>query len=133
MNTLLGFDFGTKKIGVAVGQTVTGTANALQTLPWKNQKPDWDAIGALVKEWQPQGFVVGIPYKEDGSEEDWTPKIHRFMRQLNGRFHLPVYSADEQLTSMEARDRLGLNASSRLAVDAEAAKLILETWLSEHN
>jgi putative Holliday junction resolvase len=131
--SLLGFDFGTKKIGIAVGQTVTGSATPLETLFWRNGKPDWEGIGRLIGTWQPQALVVGMPYNEDGDEEDWAAAIHRFARQLEGRYHLPVHKVDEGLTSMEARSRLGLKASSREIVDAVAAKLILETWLSEHH
>jgi len=132
MATLLGFDFGPRKIGVAVGQTITGSATPLRTVPAKKEKPDWDVIGRLIAEWQPEALVVGIPYNMDGTEVEWSPQIHRFARQLEGRYHLPVHTADERLTSMEARSRLGLPASSRETVDAVAAKLILETWLSEH-
>ena len=131
--TLLGFDFGTSKIGIAVGHTVTGSATALETLRWREGKPDWDNIGRLIDTWQPQALVVGIPYLQDGNEEEWAPRIHRFARQLHGRYHLQVYKVDEQLTSMEARSRLGLKTSSREIVDAMAAKLILETWLSEQH
>ena len=131
--TLIGFDFGTSKIGIAVGQTVTGSATPLQTLPWRQGKPDWDGISRLIQTWQPQAFVVGIPYDKDGKEEDWTPRIHRFARQLEGRYHLPVHKVDEHLTSMEARSQLGLKPGSREIVDAMAAKLILETWLSEQH
>ncbi len=131
--TLLGFDFGTGKIGIAVGQTITGSATPLETLRWRNGKPDWDGIGRLIDTWRPQALVVGIPYLDDGSEEGWAPRIHRFARQLEGRYHLPVHKVDEQLTSMEARSQLGLKASSREIVDAMAAKLILETWLSEQH
>lgn len=131
MGILIGFDFGTRKIGVAVGQTVTGTARALETLRGKNEKPDWAGISRLIREWGPEALVVGMPYDEDGTEMDWSPLIHKFTRQLEGRFHLPVFLADERLTSMEARSRLGRKATSLDAVDAVAAQLILETWLSE--
>jgi putative Holliday junction resolvase len=133
MTTLLGFDFGTRKIGVAVGQTVTGSASPLLTLRYRHDKPDWVAITRLVAEWQPEALVVGIPYNPDGTEVEWAAQIHRFMRQLEGRFHLPVHRADERLTSMEARQRLGREATSPGAMDAMAAQLILETWLSEHS
>ncbi len=133
MSTLLGFDFGTRKIGVAVGQTVTGSAAPLRTLRAKNEKPDWAAISALIAEWRPEALVVGIPYNMDGSEVEWSAHIHRFVRQLEGRYRLPVYTADERLTSMEARSRLGAKALQIEAIDAMAAKLILETWLSEQH
>jgi putative Holliday junction resolvase len=131
MGTLLGFDFGPRKIGIAVGQTVTTSASPLTTLRAKNERPDWDGISKLIVEWRPEALVVGIPYQMDDSEEKWAPRVHRFARQLEGRYHLPVYRVDERLTSMEARRQMGPKATSPEAVDAMAARLILETWLSE--
>ena len=131
MGTLLGFDFGPRKIGIAVGQTVTSSASPLTTLRGKNERPDWDGISRLIVEWCPEALVVGIPYQMDDSEEKWAPQVHRFARQLEGRYHLPVYRVDERLTSMEARRQMGRKATSPEAVDAMAASLILETWLSE--
>jgi len=131
MGTLLGFDFGPRKIGIAVGQTVTRSATPLETLRAKNQRPDWEGIGRLIAEWRPQALVVGIPYQMDDKQVEWAPLVHRFMRQLHGRFELPVHGVDERLTSIEARNRMGRKGTSHEAVDAMAAKLILETWLSE--
>ncbi|MEW8260611.1 MAG: Holliday junction resolvase RuvX [Candidatus Thiodiazotropha taylori] len=122
--TLLGFDFGTRKIGVAVGQTLTGTATPLETLELVNQKPDWVRIEELINEWQPQALVVGLPLDVDDSETDATQPALRFSRQLEGRFHLTVYLADERFTSFEARDRLGHRAKRLEDYDAVAAKLI---------
>ncbi|MEJ2618722.1 MAG: Holliday junction resolvase RuvX [Candidatus Thiodiazotropha sp.] len=129
--TLLGFDFGTRKIGVAVGQSLTGTATPLETLTLVNQKPDWVRIEQLIKEWQPQALVVGLPLDVDDSETDATQPALRFSRQLEGRFHLTVHLADERFTSFEARDRLGHRAKQFEEYDAVAAKLILETWFNE--
>jgi putative Holliday junction resolvase len=129
MATLLGFDYGTRKIGVAVGQTVTGTATPLETLQLVNQKPDWGRIAHLIDEWRPEALVVGLPLDVDDSETDATAPAHRFCRQLEGRFHLKVHQADERFTSFEARDRLGHKAKRWEDYDAIAAKLILETWL----
>ncbi|MEJ2395428.1 MAG: Holliday junction resolvase RuvX [Candidatus Thiodiazotropha sp.] len=131
MSTLLGFDYGTRKIGVAVGQTLTGTANPLQTLQLVNHKPDWARIAQLIEEWQPDALVVGLPLDVDDSETDATEPARRFSRQLEGRFHLKVHLADERFTSFEARDRLGHKAKRWEDYDAVAAKLILETWLDE--
>jgi putative Holliday junction resolvase len=129
--TLLGFDFGTRKIGVAVGQSLTGTATPLETLEFVNQKPDWVRIEQLINEWQPQALVVGLPLDVDDSETDATQPALRFSRQLEGRFHLTVHMADERFTSFEARDRLGHRAKRLEDYDAVAAKLILETWFNE--
>ena len=136
MTTLLGFDFGPRKIGIAVGQTITGSATPLVTLRSRNDKPDWDGIAALVREWQPEAFVVGLPFTMDDKEVDWSAQVHRFGRQLEGRFRLAVHLIDERLTSIEARRQLAETprgrSAERDAVDAVAAALILETWLCEH-
>lgn len=125
--TLLAFDFGNKRIGVAVGQTLTGTATALATIPMRQQKPDWDAVSRLIREWQPDALVVGIPLTMDGDIQLMTKRAKGFARKLEGRYHLPVYGVDERLSSHAARERL----RSTRDVDPEAARIILETWLSE--
>jgi putative holliday junction resolvase len=131
MGTLLGFDFGPRKIGVAVGQRVTGSASALTTVRSRRDKPDWERIGQLVSEWRPQAAVVGLPFNMDDTEGEVAPGARRFARQLQGRFGLEVHLIDERLTSLEAQRQLGRDAASREAIDAMAAKLILETWLGE--
>ncbi len=129
-HTLLGFDYGTRRIGVAVGQHVTGSATALETLTTRNGKPDWPRIEALIRDWQPDALVVGIPYHMDGSEQPMTEASRRFARQLHGRYGLPVYEADERLTSYEAERLLAAEGSrDDDRVDALAARLILEDWL----
>jgi putative holliday junction resolvase len=133
VGTLLGFDYGTRKIGVAVGQTLTGTASPLETLRLVKHKPDWQRIAALIEEWRPEALVVGLPLDVDDSETDATQPALRFSRQLEGRFRLKVHLADERFTSFEARDRLGYKAKRLEEYDAVAAKLILETWLDEHH
>lgn len=134
-DTFLGFDFGTKKIGVAVGQLTTATANSLQTLRSPNEVPNWQAIEGLVKEWQPVGFVVGISRQHDGTDNPVTPRMLKFCRQLNGRFNLPVHQQDEMLSTFEAKqllfDDVHVNATKLWAVQDElAAQLILQTWLN---
>jgi putative Holliday junction resolvase len=131
MATLLGFDFGPRKIGVAVGQTITGSASPLTTLRSRQRKPDWGRIEQLIKEWQPTAAVVGLPFNMDDTEAQLASAARRFARQVRGRFGMEVHLVDERLTSMEARHRLGRDATSLEVVDAMAAKLILETWLSE--
>jgi putative holliday junction resolvase len=134
-DTFLGFDFGTKKIGVAVGQLTTATANSLQTLRSPNEAPNWQAIEGLVKEWQPAGFVVGISRQHDGTDNPVTPRMLKFCGQLNGRFNLPVHQQDEMLSTFEAKqllfDDVHVNATKLWAVQDElAAQLILQTWLN---
>ncbi len=131
MGTLLGFDYGTAKIGVAVGQTLTGTASPLTTLRSNQQKPDWGKISALIDTWKPEALVVGMPYDMDDTEAQVAPLAKKFARQLEGRYHLPTHMADERLTSQTARLELNRAPKSYSELDAIAAKLILETWLSE--
>ena len=128
--TCLGFDYGTKRIGVAVGQALLGSATALVTLTRKQGKIDWDSISALIKEWQPDAFVLGLPVNADGTAHDVTKAVQRFGNQLNGRYNLPVHTIDERLSSSEAESllSLGKKAYSKEAVDKLAAKLILESW-----
>lgn len=135
-DTYLGFDFGNKKIGVAVGQTTTATASPLQTIASINQVPNWKAIEQLILQWQPIGFVVGISKQQDGSDNPITPRMRKFCRQLEGRFRLPVYQQDETLSTFEAKqmlyDELHLNANKLWEVqDQLAAHLILQSWLED--
>ena len=123
--TLLCFDVGEKRIGTAVGQTVTGTATPLETIAVKNNKPDWDRISQLIQQWQPDKLVVGYPLQMDDNRQPMTERSERFVRQLDGRYHLPVETIDERLSSYEARQRI----KSTRNVDPVAAQVILETWL----
>ncbi|MCQ8127837.1 Holliday junction resolvase RuvX [Methylomonas rivi] len=132
----LGFDFGNKKIGVAVGYADTGIASPLQTLRSLNQVPDWDAIGKLIAEWRPLGLVVGISRQQDGSDNIVTPRMQKFCRQLNGRYNLPVHQIDETLTTFAAKqllfDDLKVSAGKLWAVqDQLAAQLILQSWFNQ--
>jgi putative Holliday junction resolvase len=133
LNTLLGFDFGPRKIGVAVGQRLTGSATPLMTVPAWQQRAKWQAIERLITEWQPEEAVVGLPYNMDDTEESWCHQVRRFGRQLEGRFHLRVHFIDERLTTYEARTHLNRRAAQRGLLDAVAAQLILETWLREQS
>lgn len=130
-DTLLGFDYGSRKIGVAIGQRLTGTANPLTTLRAVKNQPDWQRIGQLVEEWHPDALIVGLPIQMNGTDAEMAAPARRFARQLHGRFKLPVHMIDEKLTSREAWSRIGGKAIKDVAqIDAMAAKLILETWFS---
>ncbi|RLA00191.1 MAG: Holliday junction resolvase RuvX, partial [Gammaproteobacteria bacterium] len=85
LQTLLGFDFGKQRIGVAVGQSITGTATALCTLNARNQQPDWDRISELINNWRPDALIVGLPLHADGSDSKITTAARKFARQLEGR------------------------------------------------
>ncbi len=137
-DTYLGFDFGNKKMGVAVGQRTTAIANPLQTIRSINQQPDWRLISKLINEWYPAGLVVGISRQADGSDNPITPRMLKFCRQLEGRYNLPVYQVDEALTTFEAKqmlfDELHVNANKLWEVqDQLAAQLILQSWLNLEN
>jgi putative holliday junction resolvase len=129
----LGFDYGTKHIGVAVGQTVTATASPLAIVTGRNGKPDWARIEALVSEWQPDILVVGEPLNMDGSEQSMTEAARRFGRQLHGRFGLPVELADERLSTVEARATQARTGRLGEPDHPQAARVILETWLTENS
>ena len=126
LQTLLGFDFGRQRIGVATGQTITGTATALVTLETRDGQPDWDSISELVDTWQPDALVVGLPLHADGSDSASTTAARRFMRQLEGRYHLPVFGMDERLSSHTAT---GTGDALHSGMDAAAARIILQDWL----
>jgi len=131
--TWLGFDYGLKRLGVAVGQTLTGRANPLTILDADQGKPDWQAIASLIEEWRPSALVVGLPRHADGSDNAVTPKAHRFARQLQGRFHRPVLLVDEHLSSHAARDMAqaaGKRLGPRDAIDDWAAACILDDGLA---
>lgn len=119
--TVLAFDFGLKRIGVAVGEAELGTAHPLPGIA----APGFAAIGKLVKEWQPAALVVGLPVAEHG-EHALDKRVRRFARQLSGRFRLPVATVDERFTSVEAEQLL--RGAKKKAVDSVAAQLILEQY-----
>jgi putative holliday junction resolvase len=125
---VLGFDYGRRKIGVAVGQTLTAHATPVGILPLHQGQPQWARIEALIKEWHPAHLLVGVPWRSDGSDSHSIQAAQRFIHQLQQRFHLPVRSVNEYLSSYEAR----LRATKDEAVDAWAAQVIVETWLSEY-
>lgn len=130
--TLLGFDYGRGRIGVAVGQRITRTASALTTLVAVDGQPDWHEIEALIATWRPDALVVGLPLTLNGGHSDTTRAAERFARRLQGRFHLPAYLHDERLSSHAAEhwsaERFG-KAASRDSLDQVAAQIILQDWL----
>ncbi len=129
----LGFDFGYKRIGVAVGQKLTSTATPLPTLKANEGIPRWDLIAALIKQWRPDALIVGYPTKADGSNLYVTKPARRFARALKTQFELPVFLVDERLSTVEARAQLfaegGYRKLKKSEVDSMAACVILEQWL----
>ena len=129
--TYLGFDYGHKRIGVAVGQTITRSASALEIVA-ADKKMHWQRISQLVEEWCPVGIVVGIPITADGKAGDIHRQINKFIHQLEQRFQLPVQKIDERLSSFAAKDLLSPSSASRIPpLDDRAAAVILQTWLDE--
>ncbi|WP_300348770.1 Holliday junction resolvase RuvX [uncultured Alcanivorax sp.] len=127
---ILAFDYGTQKIGVASGNSLLGTATPLKALPCKNTQPNWDDIAALLKEWEPEGLVVGLPLNMDGSESESTARAKKFANRLKGRFGMKVWLVDERLSTREARERTGIRQADN-RVDSMAAVIIAEGFLSE--
>lgn len=104
--TLLAFDFGTKSIGVAVGQRITGTARPLPAIKAQDGTPDWNLIERLLKEWQPDEIIVGLPLNMDGTEQPLTARARKFANRIHGRFGVEVKLHDERLSTVEARSGL---------------------------
>ena len=128
LTTLLCFDYGSKRIGVAVGCALVPTASPLVTVNAKDDHPDWDKIKQLIDEWQPDALIVGLPINLKCETQEITVAARKFMRRLHGRFKLPVFEVDEYLSSREAIRRTGKTTG----LDPVAAQVILETWLTEH-
>ena len=135
--TVLAFDFGTKSIGCAVGQSITGTAQSLPAFKAQDGIPDWDAIGNVIKEWQPARLVVGLPLNMDGTEQELALRAKKFANRLNGRFGIKVELQDERLTTVSARDEIfqrgGYRALNKGKVDGISACLILESWFENYS
>ncbi|MBW5800380.1 Holliday junction resolvase RuvX [Halomonas elongata] len=132
---ILGFDFGTRRIGVAVGNELTRSARALDPLPARDGIPDWTRVARLVDEWRPDLFVVGLPLNMDGTESDMSTRARKFGKRLFGRYGIPCEMADERGSTREAK-AIARDAGHRGnyrddGVDGLAAVLILEGWLAD--
>ncbi len=129
----LGFDFGYKRIGVAVGQRLTATATPLPTLQANEGVPRFECIATLIKQWRPDALIVGYPTRTDGGNLYVTKPAKRFAKALKTRFELPVFLVDERLSTVEARALLfearGYQKLKKAEVDSIAACVILEQWL----
>lgn len=134
---VLGFDYGLRQIGVAVGQMVTKQARELCVLKARDGIPSWEQIQTLLKKWQPDVLVVGLPLNMDGSKSEMSERAEKFARRLMGRFNIPVYMHDERLSSFEAKEaykQQGIKQDYHDSpVDALAAALVLEAWLTNQN
>lgn len=121
----MAFDFGLSRIGIAVGQQITGTASPVVVVAARDGKPDWVAVDKTVNEWQPGLFIVGLPLNMDGTESDMSVRAGKFARRLTGRYNIPAKTSDERLTSREARE---MTDDNEAPIDAIAAQLILESY-----
>jgi len=134
--TLIGFDYGRKRIGVAVGQEITNTAKGLTTLTTTQAGPDWDAIDNVVKEWRPELIIVGMPSNMDDRPHKLHDEVKAFGNQLAERYNLPVEWIDEKLSSMEAEQQLSTSSKTKkrkqdkAQIDKLAAQVILQSYLN---
>lgn len=135
MSQVMAFDYGTRWIGVAVGQTIGCTGQALKVLAAKHGTPPWEQIGTLIACWQPSQLIVGLPLNMDGSESEMSQQARKFARRLSGRTGLPAMMVDERLSTAEARSLgvVGRGDNRAGAVDADAALVILLTWLADRS
>lgn len=124
---VLGFDFGLKRIGVAVGQTISHTASPETIVACRDGQPDWQHISQLFEAWQPNAIVVGLPMRLNGEPQALTQPARKFGQRLSGRYHTPVFYIEEQLSSIEAEQR---KTRSDQPIDDHAAQIILENWLN---
>ena len=134
--SFLSFDFGEKSIGVAYGQSITKTGKPLSALKANDGQPNWEQVAQLLKEWKPQALIVGCPLNMDGSEQELTLRARKFARRLHGRFGLPVFEADERLTTVEAKAQLfdqgGYRALKKDHIDSLSAVIIMQSWFEQN-
>lgn len=135
ITTVLGIDYGLKRIGIATGQTITGSASPITTLNQINGSPDWKAIENLIVQWMPQALIVGMPYYLDGKENDMTKAVEVFCLELEQRFAIPIFKINEALSSYEAEAILKKNTKigkhNKHEIDKMAAAIIVQNWLDQ--
>jgi len=135
ITSVVGFDYGKKRIGVATGQTITHSATPCTTINQIDGNPDWLSIEAEIKQWKPQVLIVGMPYHTDGSENKMTAACRQFCYELEKRFKLPVIETNETLSSDEAKDilkqHIKINKQNKHEIDRMAAAIIVQRWLNQ--
>jgi putative Holliday junction resolvase len=136
--TIIGFDFGKKYIGVAVGQEITASASPLGSVKAVDGIPHWDSLATFLTEWQPDFIVVGLPLNMDGSEQQLTLDAKKFGKRISGRYGITVVYQDERLTTADAKEQLftrgGFKNLKKDNIYAESARLIIESYFEEqHN
>jgi len=134
--SLLGIDFGTKSIGVATGQMITATAQPLSAIKANDGIPNWKTVESVIKEWNPDLIIIGLPLNMDGTEQPITQRAKKFGNRLMGRFGVKIAFQDERLTTASAKefifDRGGFKALEKGKVDSVSAALILESWMENY-
>ncbi len=135
ITSVLGFDYGKKRIGIASGQTITRSATPCKTINQVDGNPDWQAIYDEIQQYKPQALIVGIPYHTDGSENKMTAAARHFCYELEKRFRLPVFEINEALTSRQAEANLKqskkINKHNKHEIDKMAAAIIVQSWLNQ--
>ncbi|CAL4324612.1 Holliday junction resolvase RuvX [Buchnera aphidicola] len=129
---ILSLDFGTKNIGVAIGQQITCTANTRDSIKVKNGIPDWGKISLIINNWKPKIIIIGKPLNMNGSYQNIIKKIKRFAKELYEKFYIKIKLYDERLTTIEAKSILfkigGYKKLNKNIIDSLSAALILESW-----
>jgi putative Holliday junction resolvase len=135
ITSVLGFDYGKKRIGIATGQTITHSATPCKTINQIDGNPDWSAIKNEIQQWNPQALIVGMPYHTDGSENKMTAAASQFAYELKKRFKLPVIEINEALSSQQAEEILKqdmkINKQNKHEIDRMAAAIIVQRWLDQ--
>ena len=132
---VMGFDFGTQKMGMACGNSLSSTAQPLAIFPMRDGIPDWDKLEKLIAQWQPNTCVVGLPLNMDDSESELSARARKFARRLRHRLNIPVWMVDERLTTREARNSLlsyqQQGHGKKTNADSLAATMLIESWFRE--
>jgi len=135
ITTVLGFDYGNKRIGLATGQTITNSASPCITINQIDGNPDWHAIDTEIQQWKPDALIVGMPYHIDGSENKMTVTVRHFCYELEKRFKLPVIEVNEALSSQQAeeilKENIKINKQNKHEIDRMAAAIIVQRWLDQ--
>ncbi|HQV24246.1 MAG TPA: Holliday junction resolvase RuvX [Acinetobacter sp.] len=130
--SIMAFDFGTQKMGIATGQSTIESANPLPLFAMKDGIPDWNQLLKLVKEWQPNIFLVGLPLNMDDSESELSARARKFARRLRHQTNIETWMVDERLSTREAREQLAFyqeqGRAKRLSADSFAAALLIQSW-----
>ncbi len=136
IRSVLGIDYGEKRLGIATGQTITRSANPVTTLSQINGQPDWSGLQQQIERWRPDALLVGMPYHTDGAESPMTLTVRAFCKQLALRFPQPIIEINETLSSYEAeallKQRKKIGQHNKQEIDRMAAALIVQSWLDQH-